>query len=350
MPNAIRNVIALVVVTLATLGLLEGLLQLLDIPRPTSPWISDPITGIRYAPSIHTRMSRPPEYDVEFSTNEHGFRDDAIGPKKGPRVLFLGDSFTSGYGVERGETFADLVEQRLGVEVINAGVGGYEIVHQLAFFSDRGRELQADLVVYFLYLGNDLSRNDEWNVDSEGRVGIGSRKFPLRDSRELKLRRLAKTVRYQWRGRQTAKAHPWEPFADYIELCRRDLGPDAEKDYQDVARLLGELRDAVVASGAKFAVVTFPFRTAVEAAAQNEFFERHGSERGALDFLRPEREIDRILESLRLERLSLGPRLRRHDGDEGKALYFPFDGHLNVAGHRFVARESEAFVRGLLDP
>ena len=41
------------------------------------------------------------EYDVEFATNRLGLRNDEVGPKRGFRVLLLGDSFTCGYGVRR---------------------------------------------------------------------------------------------------------------------------------------------------------------------------------------------------------------------------------------------------------
>ncbi|MGE5198866.1 MAG: arylesterase [Rhodospirillaceae bacterium] len=47
----------------------------------------------------------------------------------GPRVVFLGDSLTTGYGLAAGEAYPSLVQQRLrdaglAAEVVNAGVSG----------------------------------------------------------------------------------------------------------------------------------------------------------------------------------------------------------------------------------
>jgi len=48
---------------------------------------------------------------------------------RGPRVVFLGDSLTAGYGLERDEAFPSLVgkaleEKGLAAEIVNAGVSG----------------------------------------------------------------------------------------------------------------------------------------------------------------------------------------------------------------------------------
>lgn len=87
----------------------------------------DPRYGKTLKRNLHCRR-RTPEFSMSFSTNSSGWR----GPEVrgfGPRVVFLGDSFTMGYGVDDGEEFPQLVARALGdrfgleVNAVNMGLG-----------------------------------------------------------------------------------------------------------------------------------------------------------------------------------------------------------------------------------
>jgi hypothetical protein len=266
-----------------TLGAVELALQIADYPPSVfSPWIRDRDTGYRYAPSLHTRMKRPKEYDVAFETNSLGMRDDEVGPKHGPRILMLGDSFASGYGIERGEMFADILERNLGVEIVDAAVGGYEIIHQARWFEAHGRELAPDLVVYVVYLGNDLSRNDEWRVDESGALVSLEREFPVRRAYEIKLLSLYKSFRYRRKIEEEQQRGDWVPKPDYLATAERELSDGAKKDYADVEQLLGRLRDDVRAGGAELFVVLVPYRTMVDRKERDRFSAMTAGLRGTL--------------------------------------------------------------------
>src|SRR5712692_8407728 len=65
-------------------------------------------------------------------TNSLGFRDrlvrDVDVNSKNYRILFIGDSFTEGLGVEYEKTFVGIIENKLraeGIEVLNASVASY---------------------------------------------------------------------------------------------------------------------------------------------------------------------------------------------------------------------------------
>jgi len=322
------------------LGLAELTLQVLDFPpRAFSPWIRAEDTAYRHAPGLQMRMRRPPEYDVEFRTSALGLRDDAIGEKRGYRVLLLGDSFTSGYGVERGELFADLLEADTGTEVINAGVGGYEIVHQLHYYRGRGKAFDPDLVIYMLYLGNDLTRNDEWRETSAGGLESVDRPFPVRLRREIKLARLLGQARYGMRERSARKRGEWEPFDDYLAVCERELDEEATGDYEAAGRRLLALRDAVSRSGAELIVVLFSYRTTIDPEARARFAAKTPGFDSRYDLDQPERRITRLLDEAGVTVHTLNPALRSYyeQGAPQGPLYFPIDGHFTVAGHRVVA-------------
>jgi lysophospholipase L1-like esterase len=325
-----------------TLGAAEIGLQLADYPPSVfSPWIRDPSTGYRYAPSLATRMKRPKEYDVAFATNSLGFRDDEVAPKHGPRILMLGDSFASGYGIERGEMFADVLERDLGVEIVNAAVGGFEMIHQARWFAAHGRDLAPDLVVYVVYLGNDLSRNDEWQVDTSGALVSPDREFPVRRPYELKLLALYKSFRYRRKIAEEQQRGDWVPKPDYLTTAERELSDEGKKDYADVESLLGRLRDDVRASGAELFVVLVPYRTMVDRKERDRFAGTVPGFDSRYDLDLPAERTGAILDRLGVRYFDLSPALRAHFDEGGTALYFPVDGHLNAAGNALVARVLE---------
>ncbi len=98
-----------------------------------------------------------------ISINRLGFRGPEIQPQKPKgviRIATLGESSTFGFSVNDGEEWPRLVEQELNnkglqVEVINAGVPGYNLFHSIARYEEKVASLEVDLVV--IYLGwNDL--------------------------------------------------------------------------------------------------------------------------------------------------------------------------------------------------
>jgi len=157
--------------TVATLLLAEAAFRLLD------PWgisyyetsfqlqrarIADPDLQFRNAPNRHVAAA-----GVEYDFNELGMRERPVGAKSAGeyRVLLLGDSVTMAWGVPFEDTPGIQLERaasaRSGrsVRTLNAGVGGYNTVQELAFLRKFGEALEPDLVL-LLYAGNDQEANE----------------------------------------------------------------------------------------------------------------------------------------------------------------------------------------------
>ncbi len=332
------------------LGAVEIGLRLADFPpRDFSPWVRMRDTAFGYAANFRGRMRHPGEYDVAFETNALGLRDDEIGPKSGFRVLVLGDSFTSGYGVDRGAMFVDRIERELGVDVVNASVGGYEIIHQVHYYSERGRALAPDLVLYLLYLGNDIARNGEWHETADGGLAAETRVYPVREERDWKLPRLVMQARYGLRLRREGQREEWTPFPDYLAMCARQLDAPSIEAYRQSERLLARLDEAVRQSGSRFVVALFSYRTSIEPDARARFLATNPGYDALYDLQRPERRIRTFLERKAITYLDLNPALReRHSRpvSPSDVLYFPRDGHFTARGHELVAAELTSFLRG----
>src|SRR6185369_4764417 len=95
--------------------------------------------------------------------NSIGLRDDEIVLPKPPhefRILTVGGSITTGYGVERSQSYVEQLQELLqrtqsrAVTVINAGVPGYAPFQYVNLLKEIGLKLDPDLILI------DFSIND----------------------------------------------------------------------------------------------------------------------------------------------------------------------------------------------
>ena len=127
---------------------------------------------------LHIPGSNARLMGVEVQINSDGFRDREypVGRSAGvPRVIFLGDSLTFGWGVEQENRFSELIEtrnQRLdSVEIINFGTGNYNLAQEVALFELKGRKYKPDQVVVFYFI-NDAEptpQKSKWSFLSHSR-------------------------------------------------------------------------------------------------------------------------------------------------------------------------------------
>lgn len=94
----------------------------------------DPDFGVFPKPNSIAHHSMPFGESVPVAFDRHGFRvplgesSVSVGT---PSILFLGDSFTHGYGVAAEKTFAHLAAQALSSRSLNAGVSGTGLSHMV---------------------------------------------------------------------------------------------------------------------------------------------------------------------------------------------------------------------------
>ena len=106
-------------------------------------------------------------HGITYATNADGQRDDQDHPlAKTPgrtRVLFLGDSFTFGWGLELQYSFPRQLAALLGErswEIINLGVPGYNTIMEILHFEQAGLKYSPDLVILMYHLNDAQSAVD----------------------------------------------------------------------------------------------------------------------------------------------------------------------------------------------
>ncbi|MCA9412959.1 MAG: hypothetical protein H6751_18850 [Candidatus Omnitrophica bacterium] len=114
--------------------------------------------GFKIRPNLDYEFVNP-DYDTHVRTNSMGFRDDEESLDS-PRFLFLGDSFTFGWGVEEEEGFVSLFEKRSGEKSLNMGVPGYNIIQETRLLDMTYPRIQGeDQVVVLVLYDNDVYEN-----------------------------------------------------------------------------------------------------------------------------------------------------------------------------------------------
>src|SRR5262249_40265367 len=110
------------------------------------------------------------EFTIPLSVNSLGVRDDEA-DLEGPSVIFLGDSFTMGWGIEQDSTFASRIGRELGIKSLNAGISSYGTARELKLLSRL--DLSNVKAIFLQYHESDLEENKSYAENSD-RLKIGS--------------------------------------------------------------------------------------------------------------------------------------------------------------------------------
>jgi hypothetical protein len=96
------------------------------------------------------------EFSNDYLVNSIGLRDDEAS-LAAPEVIVLGDSQAMGWGVDQEETYAQLLERRSSLRVLNAGVSSYGTARQIALLERI--DLRDLLYLVIHYNSNDYEEN-----------------------------------------------------------------------------------------------------------------------------------------------------------------------------------------------
>lgn len=285
------------------LALAEGVLRLAKVtPTTEIHAVYRPDLIGDYEPNLRAQNSFFIDRPYTFTTNSQGVRSlRELSLKKPPdtlRILCLGDSFTMGWGVNDEFTYPEQLFQvikdkhpDLQVEVINVGGIWSNILDQIDYFREKGRQLEPDLVIS-QFFPNDIYHEMAREVVSREalRQGSASSGRIMRLLQKTALYNAAAMVKYtllkqtvEFRdGRKVPlglrdKIAPNDINTLLVQPSAQEAGcveqPDMLFDehatgcisrlWGNYMRGLGILRKEVESGGAKFLFVAIPDRTQV---------------------------------------------------------------------------------------
>jgi lysophospholipase L1-like esterase len=325
----------------------------------------DPVIGYRLKPRAQVRFATS-EFDNEIAINNAGVRDsEDIGPKPSgeKRILILGDSLVLSVQVPFEQTFSELLERRLNASrgtaqgssniryrVINAGVQGYGPVEELLFFRTALKQLEPDLVLTTVFVGNDA----EEALTSAAKLSEKRATTDvLRDSattwlrrtvrrsmvlQVLRLRVLSATERL--RG---FKGPPEAPLQSYAAKPAPRIAEGL-----DIARdCIRQLASEAGAAGARTGIVLMPARFQVDDVDYGHLREAVAAQGGELVRVAATQRFATALSPLALPITDLLDPLRR--ALPGPPLFFELNVHLTPRGHTVVADHLAQFAASVLD-
>jgi lysophospholipase L1-like esterase len=123
---------------------------------------ADPYTGYRLKPNVNSYA-----HNTGYTNhiNQYGHRDQAVKipkPDNVFRILLLGDSFTIGAKMREQQAYGHLLENLLDqqiedkkIEIVNAGVGGWQPFQYAQYYLHYGEQFQVDMILIGLFVGND---------------------------------------------------------------------------------------------------------------------------------------------------------------------------------------------------
>jgi hypothetical protein len=99
------------------------------------------------------------EFNVRMYNNSLGFRDDEKSLEN-PQVIFLGDSYTMGWGVNQEEAFPQIFEKITNLKTLNAGISSYGTVREL--MATKKLISEKTQYIFIQYTKNDIYENKKF--------------------------------------------------------------------------------------------------------------------------------------------------------------------------------------------
>ena len=307
-------------------------------------------------------------HSAKYFSNSLGLRDEKIREvslnKTGPRILFIGDSFTEGGSIPWEKTFVGRVASALkprGIEVLNAGVASYcpatEKVKLRTLLMDRG--LKVDRVVVFVDI-SDVADELYYEEMPDGKIRqIPYGPFHAQAERLQKidavcdwleknvennfviLGAVVRNVRLQWRrhGDRTGVAaydkiplwkYNWPDYqGEFQEFVERGL-KEAQESMTGIAKMVRE-------KGIALTVAVYPWPQQVRAGSRPS---------------RAEKEWSHWAQKNGAEFINLFPAFVNQMPAEEivQRYYWRNDCHWNEFGHALVAEEILKSPNKILPP
>jgi lysophospholipase L1-like esterase len=297
--------------------------------------------------------------NTKIKINSLGLRNKEINLKADPkktRVLFLGDSFVFGMGVEEKEAFPQMVQSFFGnkyVEVINAGVIGQSIDDAFLYLKNEGINLNPDIVVFNTYVANDVTelkrhsfeKNEKGEiikvvdnlleVDEENKLRKKNQILPESKFFYFLKQKILLLQRKYHQNLIEDKSYTltWPIFLD---KNNPSYDPNLNKYLISYAEILKQLKTYCDKNKIKLALNIIPMDIQVSPEKYQKKYLGHPLKKEDFKKNRPQKIISDYAKKNNLPVLDLLPYLKEEEKNKNMNFYFDNDPHFNKYGHRFA--------------
>ena len=250
------------------------------------------------------------EYCTQLNVHSSGFRTSAEDLQNG-EIVFLGDSFTMGWGVEQEESFPKVMEQLSGIRTLSLGMPSFGSARE--FLAWKKYRPEKPRLVVWQFCSNDIAENAAY-VSDGFRLEVSPR-FTYEAAR-----RLNELQQYYYPLKYLSSLLRCGMRAAFGKTPEAPVEPWAEQFFAIVAKLREEFDGPVIIMDLESSQPEYCWQEAMK------------------DFLR-EMPMSNVYLFAVNNVLSHGD-------------YFLMDDHLNAAGHRKVANALWQFIQSnnILNP
>lgn len=311
------------------------------------------------------------EYDVLYKVNSMGLRDYEMSLAKAEgtkRILFLGDSFTQGIGVNLEETMVKKLEGILNdggggqFETINGGIAASATVQELAFLENVGINFNPDLVIVNLNSSDFLEEvaSIKYSLQYEdGRMVFNTRKksyLPKFLEKYLKnnsffYQQLFKNRQKLWKllghpdyVNSGVDAKPGDPAHDLFAITREIGDREFEELFDQATARVSQISDFLKDRDILLLVVFIPHGHQISPSqwvSGRKVYQLTENEYPTRLNLR----LAEFAKSKDIDFLDLSQKFKEHllaSADD--KIYFDYDGHLTPLGNRLAAQAIYEYI------
>jgi lysophospholipase L1-like esterase len=334
-PRFLRDAAVSIAIAVALLGVTEIILRVFapQLPRTEaaqSRALPDSLLGYRYRPNS-TAHHVTPEFSVHYIIDDHGLRrrDQPVpADSSAMRILAVGDSFTFGDGNEENDTWLRVAERAvrervqtqrgIDVEIINAGVEGYDTRSELLWLEEIAPKIHPAIVVLG-FVANDVYTNRPVTAPPPPTLHPQSGVFSLHTVALARRLAIKNDELYARVFLLSARRKYYATAPD--STVTRQIGITRELIHEMAAYCRGR--------GMQLVIVSIPQQYSVISVARNLHVD--GIDPGVIDAqLAPAAREDGCIwiDSL--------PRLAAVYGQSHSDLFYRVDGHLTPEGNRVL--------------
>ena len=318
----------------------------------------DPLLGWIGRPGVVTQPSFAADDmdDMHIHMNSDGCWDDPhkrSKPQGVKRIIFLGDSFTIGYGVDRPFRFTDMMKEKLPghYEIVNMALWGYGTDQEFLLFKEKALQYKPDIVGLVLFL-DDLYTTNLFSVNkgefikskfvlrSDGSLSLTNVPVPDNHTKSLFFNFIISRVYHVRNFMEIGRTFMRQGWVSVF-----DRGFYEKKMHVLTLRLISEIHSLALEHAIKFFLVIVPFKEQVllpDAVFQALFFPPDMS-KTSLDIRLPQKVIGSFAGLKKIAALDLYPYFKEHA--KPASLFFKHDIHWTKEGHQLVADETVKFLR-----
>ncbi len=308
--------------------------------------------GLSFLPGAR-RQYETTEFRFEARYNAFGRRDVEWSPEvvaDPSGVLFIGDSFAYGIGVEQEETLPSQLEALFAasgrpVEVLNFGMPGNGAPPAYAAMLEDAiqKGFAARTVVALVFVGNDFYPNvleptpfapPAPRPVAQQSNGLSVPRLRTLDFLRLRVSQSARLVGWALTAGRLLGVTVYDSGGTYVFL--RERTPDQEALFQRILAFLGTMKERCDDTGRRLFAVVLPNRIQVE--------NRAALTDGVYDAARPNRDVVAYCDTIGIRCLDLLPVLSEVYERDGEPLFYAIDRHLNRTGYRVVGNAIGAFL------